>query len=217
MRATLVTPDGGGTYPGILLLHTSSGFEQADITYAEKLAQAGYVVLVPEFLSAYGITAKTRQITFTSKAEPIYNDFVAALDTLSHLPKVAGHKIGAIGFSNGGYFSMWLAATNKVQAGISYYGALSGAGSDKSLERFSATFNSTSAPVLILHGTNDATVPVSAAKRLDSIVASSNTKHETHFYEGADHRFERDDSDANNAAAKDAWIHTLSFFRQYLN
>ena len=74
-------------------------------------------------------------------------------------PKVAGGKVAAIGFSNGGYFAMWLAGAGKVDAGVSYYGALSGAGSDKTLSRFKSTFSANSSPVLILHGTSDRTVP----------------------------------------------------------
>jgi carboxymethylenebutenolidase len=216
MRATLITPDGNGPYPGILLLHTSGGLEEADIHFGEELAKQGYVVLLPEFMAAYDITAKTRRLTFTDYAEPIYADFVSAIGSLRRDPKVAGSNVGAIGFSNGGYFAMWLAATDRVQAGVSYYGALSGAGTDRSLKRFASTFNKTSAPVLILHGTDDDTVPIGAAKHLKEIVASAGSPLEIHIYDGAGHRFERDSSEANDKAAADAWHRTIAFFREYL-
>jgi len=83
-----------------------------------------------------------------------------------------------IGFSNSGYFSLWLAAAGQVQAGVSYYGALSGAGTDRTLSRFRQVFTSASAPVLILHGTNDSTVPVLKAIELDAILAATQTPHE---------------------------------------
>src|SRR5215469_18479026 len=76
ITAYLYTPDGPGPYPGILLLHTSGGLQAADTAYAKQLAGQNYVVLVPAFMAAYGITGRTRQITFTSSAEPIYADFV---------------------------------------------------------------------------------------------------------------------------------------------
>ncbi len=119
MHAVLIAPDGGGPYPAILLLHTSGGLRQADLDYGQRLSQQGYVVLVPAFLAAYGITPRGRMATFTTDADAIYADFVAALDMLERDPRVAGRKLGAIGFSNGGYFAMWLAATGKVQAGVS--------------------------------------------------------------------------------------------------
>lgn len=217
MRAFLMTPDGPGPYPAILVLHTSGGLQGADTEYAEHLVQQGYVALVPAFMEAYGITARTRRDTFTGSAQPIYNDFVAALDMLSHHAKVKGSKLGAIGFSNGGYFAMWLAATGKVQAGISYYGALSGAGSDNSLGRFRAAFTKSSAPVLILHGTADGTVPVQAAQHLGEIVAAAQSPYELQLYPGVDHRFERTlGAPAADAAAADAWQRTLAFLAKNL-
>ena len=216
MTAYLYTPDGPGPYPGILLLHTSAGLAAADIAYAKQLVAQNYVVLVPAFMAAYGITGRTRQTTFTTFADPIYADFGTALDMLAHHPKVAGRKLGAIGFSNGGYFAMWLAATNKVAAGIAYYGALSGAGTDKTLTRFQAAFKKDSAPVLILHGTSDETVPVGAAQHLISIVKAAGNPYDAQIYNGAGHQFERTGGSQNAAAAADAWPRTVAFFAKYL-
>jgi carboxymethylenebutenolidase len=214
MHATLLTPEGKGPYPGVLLLHTSSGLKPADLEYGRRLVQQGYVVLVPAFMEAYGITAATRQATFTTDAEPIYADFVAALDTLEHQPQVAGSKLGAIGFSNGGYFALWLAATGKVRAGVSYYGALSGAATDKELSKFRAVFNKSSAPVLVLHGSNDETVPVQVANHMSAVLAAAGGPHEVKIYDGAGHSFDR--LPGSESAAADAWQRTLAFFAQYL-
>jgi dienelactone hydrolase len=102
MRAFLITPDGPGPYPAVLVLHTSGGLKDADVEYAERLSKEGYVCLVPAFLEAYNISYKQRQLSFTGDAKYIYADFVDALDTLRHTDKVNAGKLGAIGFSNGG-------------------------------------------------------------------------------------------------------------------
>lgn len=216
MSAYLYAPDGNGPYPGILLLHTSGGLSGADMAFAQHLTGQGYVVLVPTFMAAYGITGRTRQQTFTTFAEPIYADFVSALDMLAHNPKVGGRKLGAIGFSNGGYFAMWLAATNKVQAGVAYYGAFTGAATDRGLSRFRTVFTKESAPVLILHGTADETVKVMFAENLGDIVKSAGSPYEIQLYDGAGHEFERTGGGQNAAAAADAWPRTLAFFAKYL-
>ena len=217
MRATLVTPEGPGPFPGVLVLHTSGGLQAADTAFAEHLAEEGYVALVPEFLLAYGITQQTRTATFTSDAAAIYADLVAALETLGRSDKVAGRKVAVVGFSNGGYFAAWLAATGKVAAGISYYGALSGAGTDRTLQRFKASFTGESAPLLILHGAQDQTVPVAAAQRLAGILADARSPYQIHLYPGAGHRFDRDGaSEANRVAAADAWQRSLAFLLLYL-
>jgi carboxymethylenebutenolidase len=216
MTATIISPSGTGPYPGVLLLHTSGGLRQADLDYGEKLAKDGYVVMVPAFLAAYGITGQSRRMTFTSYAEPIYADLITALNALESDPRVAGSKLGAIGFSNGGYFAMWLAATGKVRAAVSYYGALTGAGSDKELTRFQAVFSASSSPVLILHGRADDTVPVGVAERLASLIAAGGSSSEIHLYEGAGHSFERTGSGSDQTAADDAWQRTTSFFSKHL-
>lgn len=217
MRALLITPEGPGPHPGILVLHTSGGLQNADIAYARKLAREGYVTLVPAFLEAYGIDARTRRETFTTAAEPIFADLVAALGTLRRHPQVAGGTLGVVGFSNGGYFAVWLAAAGKVQAGVCYYGALTGAATDKSLARFRSAFNKASAPVLILHGIADSTVPVQAAQRLGAIIGKAGSPYEIKLYDGAGHKFERTDgSQWDGAAAADAWQRTLGYFAKYL-
>jgi len=214
MEARLLTPDGPGPYPAVLLLHTSGGLQAGDLNFATRLVQLGYVVLVPSFLEAYGIQAKTRQQTFTTYADKIYADFVASLDYLRQNSKVDGRRVAAIGFSNGGYFALWLAATKKVQAGVSYYGAITGAGTDRSLSRFHDTFTETSSPVLILHGTDDSTVPFTKAVELDSILTAAKSPHEFHQYSGAGHRFDRDGGGSNDAAALDAWQRTQEFMNK---
>ena len=216
MQATLMTPDGSGPFPAILVLHTSGGLEQDDTAFAQALTKKGYVTLVPAFMLAYNINATMRRETFTDDAEPIYADLAAALDMLAHDPHVAGEKLGAVGFSNGGYFAMWLAATGRVQAGVSYYGALSGAGTDKALSRFKGVFTKASSPVLILHGTDDGTVPVTAARNLSKIVEAAGSPVEIRLYDGTGHRFDRSGSPQDAAAAADAWPRTLAFFAKYL-
>jgi carboxymethylenebutenolidase len=216
MGAQLLTPDGPGPYPAILLLHTSGGLESADTAFAERLVKENYVVLVPAFLRAYAISGKTREVSFTTYAQPIYNDFLTGIDLLKANPKVDAGKIAAIGFSNGGYFSLWLAANAQLQAGVAYYGALTGAATDKSLNRFRETFSSKSAPVLVMHGTADGTVPFAKAVELDSILTAVQAPHEFYRYDGAGHRFERDRGEANDLAAADAWQRTLAFLKKSL-
>jgi len=217
MAAVLMTPDGPGPYPAILVLHTSGGMKPDDLEFAKRLVKQGYVVLVPFFLQAYGIEARARQATFTTYAQPIYADLVASLKLLRNHPKVDGKKLGAIGFSNGGYFALWLAATGQVQAGVSYYGALTGAGTDKSLDLFRQVFTSSSAPVLILHGEKDSTVSVQKAIELDSLLTAARSPHEFHQYPGAEHRFDREWGGKNKEAASDAWLRTQAFLNQTLS
>ncbi len=169
MDAQLMTPEGNGPYPAILLLHTSAGLQSGDLDFARQLVSEGYAVLVPSFLAAYNIRAKNRQESFTLYAEPIYADFIACLDDLKANPKVNAKKLGAVGFSNGGYFAMWLAAKGDVRAA-----------------------------------------------ELDELLTGLSVPHSFYQYPGAEHRFERDRSTTNDAAAASAWERTRAFLRTRL-
>jgi carboxymethylenebutenolidase len=222
MQAILIAPDDSGPHPGVLVLHTSGGLEQADLDFAKRLAGNGYVCLVPSFMAAYGITAASRGLTFTTDAGPIYADFIQALDMLRTSDKVHGSKLGAVGFSNGGYFAAWLAATGKVQAAVGYYGAYSGAGTDRTLGRFKEAFNAASTPLLILHGTGDTVVPVQAAQTLAEIARAARAPVEIHLYGGATHVFDRGSAGKralgtlSPEVAADAWTRTLAFYAAHL-
>jgi carboxymethylenebutenolidase len=216
MDATLITPDGPGPYPAVLVLHTLGGIEPADIEYAKRLAGEGYVALVPAYTAAYGVKWKTARGAFTALAQPIYDDLAAAADMLRHHSKVAGSKLGAVGFSLGGLFSTWMAATGKADAGVTYYGALTAAGDDPNLDRFRKAFTKASAPVLIFQGTADNQVPVKSATDLADIVTAVQVPCNLHIYPGAFHKFDRDPGSDANGAAADSWRRTVAFLAKYL-
>jgi dienelactone hydrolase len=210
MEATLYKPAGTGPFPAILVLHTSSGLRPADHRYANQLADEGYVCLVPDFFKAYDLHENIRDRTFTTHAQAIYADFVSAIDTLKKTEGVQGERIGAVGFSNGGYWALLLAARGDVQAGVSYYGAVTGAGTDRSLAAMRSAFSAKSSPVLVLHGANDKIVAPQFAEQLKSVLTAANAPHEFQMYRSAGHSYERGNLDQE--AAADSWQRTLRFF-----
>ena len=215
LDATLFKPAAGGPYPGVLILHTSGGLQAADLEYAARLADEGYVCLVPDFFKAYGLRANTRQQTFTTYAKSIYEDLADAVEVLKKTTGIRANASGAVGFSNGGYWAMLLAARKQVQAGISYYGALNGAGSDNVLEAMRGAFRNNSAPVLVLHGAQDATVNVRFANMLADILREANAPYEMQIYPEAGHGYDRGGG-GNATVSADSWARTLQFFERTL-
>lgn len=216
MEATLYTPNGPGPFPTILEMHTSGGISEADRGYCANLAREGYICIAPAFLRAHGITnPELRRKSFTSEAKPIFDDFVEIIGELDALPKAKKGATGAVGFSNGGFFAMLLAATNRVKAGVSYYGALDGAMTQPNLEPFARRFTGNSAPVLVLAGESDATIGLKPPQKLEQILKAAGSRYEIKYYPGTGHDFDRSGSTGpNNAAsAADAWQRTLAFLR----
>jgi carboxymethylenebutenolidase len=218
MEATLYTPDGPGPFPTVLLMHTSFGLTETDKGYCLKLAREGFICIVPAFLLAHGnLRGNLRQLSFTTAAQEIYDDFVEVIGELNRLPKAKPGAVGAIGFSNGGYFALWLAATRQVKAGISYYGALQGAGTDNKLTRFENTFTAQSSPVMVLSGQDDSTIGIQVVHHFIGILKRKGAPYEAKIYPDAEHDFDRTSlRRGNEAAGADAWLRTLTFFRKYL-
>ncbi len=210
MEATLYKPAGAGPFPAVLVLHTSSGLRPPDHAYASQLAGEGYVCLVPDFFTPYNLGQANRRETFTTHAQAIYADFAAAIETLKKMKEVQADRIGAVGFSNGGYWALLLASKGAIQAGVSYYGAINGAGTDNSLAAFRNAFTSGSAPVLVLHGARDDTVLPRHAENLKSVMAEARAPHEFHMYDSAGHSYDRGKR-PDSGATSDSWQRTLRF------
>jgi len=214
MEATLYTPDGPGPFPMVLVLHTSSGISSTDQGYCGNLAKEGYICIAPAFLRAHAITEETRRLSFTREARPIMADFIEIIDELNAMPKAKQGAVGAVGFSNGGFFAVMLASINRIKAGVSYYGALDGARSHPDLEPFRERFTAASAPVLILAGENDTTIGKEPPKKLAEILNACGAKYELKWYPDTEHGFDRGNlRSGNRAAAADAWPRTLAFLR----
>lgn len=216
MEATLFTPNGPGPFPTILVMHTSGGISEADRGYCANLAREGYICIAPAFLRAHGITnPELRRKSFTSEAKPIFDDFVEIIGEFDALPKAKKGAVGAIGFSNGGFFAVLLAATGRVKAGVSYYGALDGAMTQPDLVPFSKRFTSASSPVLVLAGESDAVIGLKPPRKLEEILKTAGSRYEIKYYPNTGHDFDRSGTTGSNngASAADAWQRTLAFLR----
>ncbi len=216
MEAMLYIPNGAGPFPMVLQMHTSGGWSEFDRGYCGNLAREGYICISPAFLKAYGITnAEFRRKSFTTDARPITEDFVAIIEGLNALPQAKKGAVGAIGFSNGGFFAAILAARGRVKAGVGYYGAYDGARTHPDLDIFRKMWTAQSAPMLVLAGENDVVIGVETPRMLEGIMKAVGAPYEIKFYPHTGHDFDRTGSTgANNAqSAADAWRRTLAFLR----
>ena len=209
--AVIVAPDGSSPYPGMMVLATSRGVEPRTLAYAGRLAEAGYVTFVPRYLETYGLTGDSRGESFTRSAEPIYADLAEAAEELQHYDKVNGRKIGAVGFSNGGFFSVTLAARGKVQAGVDYYGAITDFGADKDLYRIKTALTPQSSPMLLLL-VDDKDGYWKPTMRLGTLLRDAGVPHAVHVYAGGPHEFEQ----FSVQDGEDAWKRTLAFLHRWL-
>ena len=111
-----MTPDRGGPWPAVILYMDAGGIRPAMVDMAQRLAGAGYVVLLPDLFYRYGpygpfvprevfagdfraVLGPLMATTGNDKAAGDTHAFLGYLDTRDD---VAGRRIGAVGFCMGG-------------------------------------------------------------------------------------------------------------------
>jgi dienelactone hydrolase len=104
--AELYRPDGLGPFAAVVLMHGCEGVSENSRRWARWLRAQGYVALVVDSWTPRGLK---ETCSFTVPDPPNtarFDDAVGALRHLHTLPDVDRRRIGVMGWSNGGVFSM---------------------------------------------------------------------------------------------------------------
>jgi dienelactone hydrolase len=99
-------PEGPGPFPAVVLLHGCEGVSENSRRWGRWLRAQGYVALVVDSWTPRGLK---ETCTFTVQDPPNtarFDDAVGALRHLHALPEVDRRRVGVMGWSNGGVFSM---------------------------------------------------------------------------------------------------------------
>jgi carboxymethylenebutenolidase len=119
-------PNGSG--PGVVVVQEWWGLDTGIKTSAERLADAGFVALVPDLyhgeLAEHTEMDKAAHLMSTLPADRAARDMSGAVDFLAGNEAVTSDGIGVVGFCMGGMLA-WLLATNRpdqVKAVVSFYG-----------------------------------------------------------------------------------------------
>ena len=129
---------GAGPWPGVLMYMDGIGYRPAIFDMAQTLADAGYVVLLPNLFYRVDFTPVDPRLLFSdpemrkdlmTRVMPaasipnIMRDTKAFLAHLSTDPKVRDAKIGVTGYCMGGRLSLAAAGTfpDRVAAAASYH------------------------------------------------------------------------------------------------
>ena len=214
----IVRPEGSADAPVVLVIHEIFGLTDWVRAVADRLAQNGFVAVVPDLLSGLGpdgggtaaVASRDQVVRLIRSLEPA--DAIARLDAVRDhavtLPATTG-RIAALGFCWGGSTSFAYAVTQPhLQATVVYYGS-------SPVE--TADYHLVGAPVLGLYGGDDervnATIPTAARE-----MARYGKHFESEIFPGAGHGFLRAQEGrhgANREASLRAWRRTIEFLRRY--
>ncbi len=188
----LFRPSGSGPFPAMLVLHSSIGVGEHELAYGRWLTDQGYVALAADYFAPVGVTSATLDMK-TFQADVVREDLARAIDCLRSLAYVDKTRVGAVGFSLGGYFALTLGTREDVRAVIGYYvGAC-----DQPVDVACATRYPIAtvaaqmrAPVLLLHGEADTLSPFAFIRATQDILMRAGKTSQLVPYAGVGHGFD---------------------------
>ena len=226
LHGVLALPAGDGPWPAVVMVHEAFGLTPVMRKQAIRMAQAGFLVLMPD-LFADGGTRKCLIPTFRAISAGqgrIFVDVENARQALLGRDDCNG-RVGVLGFCMGGGFALMAASGHGFDAASANYGRLP-KDLDRALEH--------SCPVVGSYGGKDNTMPKDSAAKLQLALTKAKVPHDIHVYPDARHAFLNEEADGtlpaplsglmnmvmgigpNPEAAKEAWVRIDGFFKQHL-
>ena len=219
-EAFCAVPD-TGSGPGVMLFQEIFGINDNMRTLAERLAEAGYVALVPDMFWRIEPRFERKDESGMADAFAIVQkfDFTAAIAdiqaTHAHLlqMKECTGKIGAIGFCLGGGLTFAAATLSRVNgrgpdAAVSYYGSPT--------NDLLGHIDKLECATMFHYGNNDPYIPEAKIAEVENAVAGR-ADVVFHRYD-AGHAFSNWDAQSmyQKEAADLAWARSLEFFDEHL-
>ena len=211
-------PAGSGPFPAVIALHTAGGFKTVK-HLIQRYVDDGFAVYAPDYFTRHDIKVRTRRFAFTSHRERIENDLSEIVDLMKRDPKVDKNNIFAAGYSAGGFYVCFLTGKAMVNAGVALYGVWSGPKKWGMHPYPVKYFSNSSTPILALHGKDDGTQKLKWMEMRWDEAKDNGATLETHVYPGADHAWDRKDSnkwDYNEEVDKDSHKRTIEFFKKHM-
>ncbi|WP_369230458.1 dienelactone hydrolase family protein [Streptomyces sp. R21] len=232
--AYLVHPADGGPHPAVLLYMDGFGLRPHLKSMADRLAAAGYVVLVPNVFYRYSkapvaelpefidlaerpdVIASIRPAAQTLTPERAMRDAAVYLDWLAASPLTTEGPAGVTGYCMGAGLALRTAGTypDRVAAAGGFHGAFLATDAPDSPHLLADRIT---AELYFGHADQDTANPADQIDRLDKALSAAGVHHRGEIYPGAQHGYtQADTSMYSEEAAERHWAALLDLFGRRL-
>ncbi|WP_338704128.1 dienelactone hydrolase family protein (plasmid) [Streptomyces sp. Q6] len=232
--AYLAHPDDGRAHPGVLLYQDAFGVRPHLTAMADRLAAAGYTVLVPNVFYRHGrspvvelpefidmearpdIVEKVVPLMEALTPELTERDAEAYLGWFAHSPVVTDGPVGITGYCMGARLALYTAGTHpdRVAAAAGFHGGWLASEAPDSPHLLA---DQITAELYFAHADEDPSMPQEQVHRLEKALSDAGVKHRCEVYAGAHHGYTQSDTAAYNpAAAERHWTELLALFGRVL-
>jgi len=225
------TPKGTGPWPATIFFMDGLGIRPILFEMAQRLADGGYVVLLPDLYyragpyepldpkavfasnDVRGAIGHLYSTTGNIKAAQDTEAFLALIDSRKD---VKGTKIGTTGYCMGGGISLTVAGTypDRIAAAASFHGGGLANDAEDSPHLLAPKMK---AKVYVGGADQDGSYPPEMAERLDKALTDAKVDHRCEIYEGALHGWTMADFPIyNEPAAERHWQELFALFKATL-
>lgn len=233
-QALLAEPDGAGPHPAVVLYMDAFGLRPQLRAMAGRLAEHGYVALVPNVFHRSGpadqeAAPDLRRPEDRERVFAILGPFMAALtpelavrdsaawlNFLAAQPSVRPGPVATTGYCMGGALSLRTAAAHpdRVAAAASFHGGRLATDAPDSPHLLADRLH---AEVYVAHADQDPSMPPDQIALLERSFADAGVRHTSELYDGAAHGFTMADTAAyDEAAAERHWAALLDLLGRAL-
>ncbi|MER5358478.1 dienelactone hydrolase family protein [Streptomyces sp. NPDC002785] len=224
--AYLAHPDDGSPHPGVLFYMDAFGIRPHLKKMADRLAEAGYTVLVPNVFYRHGRAPVVELPDFIDPARrpeiferigpviqsltpgPAMCDADAYLTWLTDCPLTTDGPVGITGYCMGAGLALRTAGTypERVAAMAGFHGGRLATDAADSPHLLADRIT---AELYFGHADQDPSLPSEQIKRLDEALDSAGVRHRSEVYTGAHHGFTQADTAAYDSTADERYWKAL--------
>jgi carboxymethylenebutenolidase len=209
--AFVAWPSGDDEAPAVIVIHEWWGLNGQVRGVARRLAQEGYVAIVPDLYHGQvaGDPEYAHELSRGLDENKALGDLDAALGWLRTQKRVAGRRVGVVGFCMGGRLSQLFALRRPdLAAAVMFYGLP---------ESDPAKLATLKVPLQGHFGGEDRGIGADQVAALKAALAKAGKTVDIYVYPGAGHAFMNEGRPSYHPdAAKQAWARALQFFQKYL-
>jgi len=232
-RTSVFTPgEGAGPWPAAIFFMDGLGIRPVLFEMAQRLSDAGYVVLLPDLYYRAGpyepldvkevfasgdVRAALAPFLGSTDNRRAAQDAEAFLAYLGSRDDVAGTKVGTTGYCMGGAIALTVAATypDRIAAAASFHGGSLATDSELSPHLLADRIQGR---IYVGAADNDGTYPPPMAARLIEAFMDAGVEHRHDLYVGAAHGWTMRDAPVYDAdAAERHWSELLDLFAETLH
>ena len=232
-RAFVFTPDqGSGPWPAAIIFMDAPAIRPAMFEMGERLAAAGYYVLLPDLFWRAGpyppldivkarsgdpeMTALFQKLRGSTSVEKQMVDAKACLDFLSQQPQAKAGKVGVTGYCMGGGIALRAAGMfpDRIAAAASFHGGNMATETEASPHHLAPKIR---AKVLVGGADEDAGFDAAQCERLDKALKAAGVDADVSIWKGLKHGWVPTDMPVHDAAgAERHWKELIALFDETL-